>query len=95
MTEIVSTYVVAVDRNGDARANIQLPTSPTPHHDSVCHVRPDLLHWPQTPNNNSSPIVTVAPCDTSLHILMEQARRGDTDTPFPPVPKLLTQLPAS
>ena len=40
MAEIVSTYVVAVDRNGDARANIQLPTSPTPHYDSVCHVRP-------------------------------------------------------
>ena len=44
MAEIVSTYVVAVDRNGDARANIQLPTSPTPHHDSVCHVRPNVLH---------------------------------------------------
>ena len=44
MAEIVATYVVAVDRNGDARANVQPPTSPTPHHDSVCHVRPDLLH---------------------------------------------------
>ena len=30
----------------------------------------------KTPNNNSSPIVTVAPCDTSVHFLTEQARRA-------------------
>ena len=30
MAEIVATYVVAVDRNGDARANVQPHTSPLP-----------------------------------------------------------------
>ena len=30
MAEIVATYVVAVDLNGDARANVQPHTSPLP-----------------------------------------------------------------